>query len=68
MKTLEVSKCPVCDELVEITNVRAGLEVECPDCGEVLRVVSIQPLKLYYAFDPDEEPLPEEEHRLPESG
>ncbi|WP_337870947.1 hypothetical protein [Meiothermus sp.] len=65
METLEISKCPVCGELVEVADARAGLEVECPECGEVLRVVSVAPLKLYYAFDPDEEPLPEEEHRLP---
>lgn len=65
METLEISKCPVCDELVEVAGARVGLEVECPDCGEVLRVVSVGPLKLYYAFDPDEEPLPEEEPRLP---
>ncbi len=62
---MEVSKCPVCDELVEVANPWAGLEVVCPGCGEVLRVVSVRPLRLYYAFDPDEEPLPEEEHRQP---
>ncbi|MFN3391199.1 MAG: hypothetical protein ACK40N_05510 [Meiothermus ruber] len=60
METLEVSKCPVCGELVEVADARVGLEVECPECGEVLRVVGMHPLKLYYALDPDEEPLPDE--------
>ncbi len=67
METLEVAKCPVCGELVEVANPWVGLELDCPDCGEVLRVISIRPLKLYYAYDPDEEPLPEEEHRVPRS-
>ncbi|MBO1437533.1 hypothetical protein [Meiothermus sp. CFH 77666] len=65
METLEVAKCPVCGGLVEVAGPWVGLEVECPDCTEILRVVSLHPLKLYYAFDPDEEPLPEEEHRVP---
>ncbi|GIW24769.1 hypothetical protein [Meiothermus sp.] len=60
METLEVAKCPACEGLVEVVNPQVGLEVECPDCGEVLRVVSVQPLKLYYALEPDEEPLPDE--------
>jgi uncharacterized protein (DUF983 family) len=68
MATLEVSKCPVCDGLVEVFNAWVDLEVECSECGEVLQVVSVQPLKLYYALDLDEEPLLEEEHRLPKSG
>ncbi|GEM82136.1 hypothetical protein [Meiothermus hypogaeus] len=65
METLQVAKCPVCGGLVEVAGPWVGLEVECPECGEVLRVVETQPLKLYYAFDPDEEPLLEEEHRVP---
>lgn len=60
METLEVSKCPVCGELVEVADARVGLEVECPECQEVLRVVEVQPLRLYYAFESDEEPMPDE--------
>ncbi|MGK0619053.1 hypothetical protein [Meiothermus cerbereus] len=60
METLEAAQCPVCDELVEVPNPWVGLEVECPECGEVLRVVEVHPLKFYYAFDPDDEPLPDE--------
>jgi len=63
MEALEVAKCPVCEALVEVFRPQVGLEVECPECGEVLRVVRIHPLKLFYALQPDEEPLPEEEHR-----
>lgn len=49
METLEAAKCPVCGELVEVPNPRVGLEVECPECEEALRVVEVYPLRLYYA-------------------
>ncbi len=55
-----VAKCPVCGGLVELADPWVGLEVECPECGEGLRVVSLQPLQLYYAVDMEEESLPEE--------
>ena len=67
METLEVGKCPVCEALVEVVSPRVGLEVECPECGEALKLVSVKPIKFHYALDLDDEPLPEEEHRLPPS-
>lgn len=63
MENLEITRCPVCEAMVEVFAPRVGLEVECPDCGEVLKVLSLHPLKLYYALGPEDEPLPEEEHR-----
>ncbi|MER3482983.1 MAG: hypothetical protein C4332_07350 [Meiothermus sp.] len=63
MEGLEVGKCPVCEALVEVSRPAVGQELECPECGEVLKVISTAPLKFYYALPYDEEPLPEEEPR-----
>jgi rRNA maturation protein Nop10 len=69
MEILEVTKCPVCGGLVEVASPKVGIEVECPDCGEVLKITSVHPFKLYYALASDLEPLPEpDEHRLPPLG
>lgn len=63
MESLEVAKCPVCEALVEVARPVQGQELECPECGEALKVVGTAPLKLYYAFPADLDPLPEEEPR-----
>lgn len=60
METLEAAKCLVCGALLEVPGPWVGLEVECLECQEVLRVVEVQPLRLYYAFESDEEPVPDE--------
>lgn len=63
METLEVTQCPVCGGLVEVVNPKVGLEVECPECSEVLKVISLHPFRLYYALASDLEPLPESDER-----
>ncbi|MCL6525443.1 MAG: hypothetical protein K6T57_01050 [Thermaceae bacterium] len=63
MEGLEVAKCPVCEALIEVSHPTLGQELECPECGEALKVIHTAPLKLYYAFPTDLDPLPEEEPR-----
>ena len=60
MATLEAAICPDCGEMIQVPNPWVGLEVECPECGQVLRVIEAHPLRLYYTFDLDQEPLPNE--------
>ena len=68
METLEVTQCPVCGGLVELVSPKLGMETECPECEEALRVISVHPFKLYYVLASDLEPLPEvDEHRFADS-
>lgn len=55
MLTLSVVPCPVCNEPIELETPAVGLEVECPDCGEVFVVTRTEPVELAYAYDMDEE-------------
>lgn len=44
--------CPACRAMVELpVNVKKGSRIECPECGELLRVVKLSPLKLDYDFE-----------------
>ncbi len=56
--------CPVCKGLLELSKPVLGQEVECLECGEVFKVVKLDPLQLTYLYDPEDEPLLEEEHRF----
>jgi lysine biosynthesis protein LysW len=50
--------CPSCDERIKIVGqAEVGLEVTCPSCGDVLEVVSLDPIELdwiYYDDDDDD--------------
>jgi lysine biosynthesis protein LysW len=50
--------CPSCDERIRIVGqADIGLEVTCPSCGDVLEVVSLDPIELdwiYYDDDDDD--------------
>lgn len=52
-----LAPCPVCEGFVELANPFIGEQTECPDCQELLRVQSLEPLMLGYAYDIDEEPM-----------
>jgi lysine biosynthesis protein LysW len=45
----------VCGELLEVVDAHVAEQIECPECGELFRVVSLQPLQLTYAYEQDEE-------------
>jgi lysine biosynthesis protein LysW len=47
--------CPVCGELLEIVDTRVDEQIECSECGELFRVVSVEPLQFAYAYEQDEE-------------
>jgi len=46
---------------VDIQDLAVGATVECPDCYALLEVVSLEPLELVQADDPDFVPFPEED-------
>ena len=60
-----VKKCPNCGEILEIDEYNEeGDEITCYDCGTILVVKQVEPLKLAVlksAEDPDEEDLDEED-------
>ena len=47
--------CPVCGELIEMVNGYEDKQIECSECGELFRVVSLEPLQLAHAYDVNEE-------------
>jgi hypothetical protein len=55
--------CPECDSDIDIdeTDVDAGDELSCSECGALLRVASDSPLELELADDEDDEDDEEEE-------
>lgn len=55
--------CPACGGIVEVVDPRIGQEVDCPDCDEALTVTALDPLRLDYALDADEEPVVVEDDR-----
>jgi lysine biosynthesis protein LysW len=41
--------CPTCESMVQVTkNILLGDKIECPECGEILRVISIDPFEVEY--------------------
>lgn len=51
MATWYVTPCPVCDSIIDFCGAQPEQKVECPECAEVFKIVSLDPLKLVYAFD-----------------
>ena len=46
------SVCPNCDEIIRLPHkVRRNSIIECPTCGESLKVVRLQPPELDYDMD-----------------
>lgn len=51
---VSIADCPECDARLRYhKQLRVGQLVVCPECEETLEVVSLDPLKLYWA---DEDP------------
>ena len=55
--------CPVCDGVIDLDeeDVDEGDIVSCDECGADLTVVSVEPLELESAEDPEEDEEEEEE-------
>jgi len=48
---VKMAKCPACEKPIALgKNVKLGARIECPECGELLEVISLKPLDLDYAF------------------
>jgi lysine biosynthesis protein LysW len=48
----KVAQCPQCDETIVFSakKMKLGEHLECPECGEMLEVISLSPLELDYAL------------------
>lgn len=55
--TLTATTCPGCGGWFEIEHPALRLEVECPDCEEILAVVATDPVELAPARDADLAPF-----------
>jgi lysine biosynthesis protein LysW len=55
MQGRTLTACLVCGGLIEVVEPFTGKLVECPDCKEAFRVLSLQPLQLTYAYNLDDE-------------
>jgi predicted RNA-binding Zn-ribbon protein involved in translation (DUF1610 family) len=63
MSSTIATRCLVCDALIEVVDAYESKQLECPECGEVFRVVSLEPLQLTYAYDLNEEGEYDDEDR-----
>lgn len=50
-----VVPCPLCNAVIEISEARLNQFIDCPDCDETFRIAALEPIKLIYAFDMDDE-------------
>ena len=55
MRKAIATACPICGELIEVVDGYGDKQVECPECGEVFRIASLEPLQLAYAYDLNDE-------------
>jgi lysine biosynthesis protein LysW len=48
---VKMARCPECDSRIALgTNPKQGQFIECPECSEMLEVISLNPLELDYAL------------------
>jgi alpha-aminoadipate carrier protein LysW len=61
---VKMAWCPECRHSIEVSkSVKLGANIECPECGTMLEVISLSPLELDYALEDEER---EEEERWEE--
>lgn len=49
------TRCPECDSPIELgKKVELGEFIECPECGTMLEVISLEPLALDYILEGEE--------------
>lgn len=59
--SVKTTQCPECDGTIVFgTKMKLGKSIECPECGVMLEVISLNPFELDYALG-DEEWEEEEE-------
>ena len=59
---VKTTQCPECDgTIVFSTKMKLGKSIECPECGVMLEVISLNPLELDYALGDEEWEEEEEE-------
>lgn len=59
-------ECPTCETRFSVMRkVEVGDKVECPECGELLRVASVSPLEVEY-WEEEEEEEEEEDYTAAE--
>lgn len=56
--------CPICESVLEIDEPEVGVALTCPDCGEAWVLASLEPVRLVYAYDMEDEDVgePDEDH------
>ena len=49
--SVKMVRCPECDRPIALgKNPKQGQFIECPECSEMLEVISLNPLELDYAL------------------
>ncbi len=59
---IKMTRCPDCDGAIVFgTKMKLGKSIECPECGVMLEVISLNPFELDYALGDEEWEEEEEE-------
>ena len=59
---IKTTQCPECDGTIVFgTKMKLGKSIECPECGVMLEVISLNPFELDYALGDEEWEEEEEE-------
>ena len=60
--SVKTTQCPECDGTIVFgTKMKLGKSIECPECGVMLEVISLNPFELDYALGDEEWEEEEEE-------
>lgn len=60
---VKMVRCPGCENPIVLgKKMKLGARIECPECGELLEVISLEPIELDYAFE--DEGWEEEEEEI----
>jgi len=52
---VKMIRCPGCENPIVLgKKVKLGARIECPECGELLEVISLEPLEIDYALGGEE--------------
>lgn len=64
-----VAPCPGCGRPVNLgSRPRVGQRLACPNCGDYLEIINMEPLELDWAFDDFEPDLEPDEEEWEEEG
>jgi lysine biosynthesis protein LysW len=52
---IKTARCPECDGTITFsTKMKLGKPIECPECGVMLEVISLNPLEFDYALEDED--------------